>query len=366
MSSSDSYRRDLANLQSKAADLNKELARYESEKAKASAGYSRKMQSAASASSSSSRQSYINDADREQKKAADLGVKIAAVHAKLAQNAKDQASKSAYLQSAMKSEQQAADRESQKQHRLEKDRAKALERDADRRRRVEIDHARNLAQISHPPLRFVQVETPKPEKLRILYLTANPHMDLRTDAEVRGVQQVLKGAKYRDLVEMEQRPAATLGDLIDGLNDVRPHIVHFSGHGGGERIGFEKGDLGENEGQAVGFDLLVDALAATDEPPRMLVLNACDTLTGADKILPAVPVVIAMSEAVLDTAAQVFATALYAAIASGQSVGSALRQARVRIKGALPDEPEEAELPQHVTRDGVDVDSLVLVRPPSA
>ncbi len=365
MASSDSYRRDLVSLAEKAAVLEREKSRYEMDRSKAVEAEHRYGASANGTKSASSRKSYMDNAIREQKKAAELGSKIATVVQKLAQNSKDQASKNVSLLSAQKSEQQVSDRQAEKQRALEKNHLKAMDQDATRRRRAELDHARDLARISHPPLRYVQVEAPKPEKLRILYLTANPHMDLRTEAEVRGVQQVLRGAKYRDLVVLEQRPAATLNDLIDGLNDVLPHIVHFSGHGGGERVGFEKEDLDENDGQTVGFGLLMDALAATDEPPKMLVLNACDTLIGSDKILPAVPVVIAMSEAVLDTTAQVFATALYAAIASGQSVGASLRQARVKIKAALPDEPDEAELPQHVTREGVDVDTFVLVRAPA-
>jgi len=121
-------------------------------------------------------------------------------------------------------------------------------------------------------------------------------MDLRTDAEFRGVQQVLRGAKYRELVEIQQRPAATFFDLL----------VHFSGHGGGEAIGFEQDDPEANDGHAVVFDLLMEALEATDEPPQMLVLNACETLAGADKALSAVPVIIAMSDVVLDLAATVF------------------------------------------------------------
>ncbi|AHE55040.1 hypothetical protein NX02_16810 [Sphingomonas sanxanigenens DSM 19645 = NX02] len=100
---------------------------------------------------------------------------------------------------------------------------------------------------------------------------------------------------------------------------------------------------------------------ATDEPPRLLVLNACDTLDGASAILPAVPVVIAMSDAVLDTAAIVFAQQFYAAVASGQSVGSALKQARVRIEAAVIDKTA-SELPQHISRDDIDIDTLVLVR----
>lgn len=96
------------------------------------------------------------------------------------------------------------------------------------------------------------------------------------DAEVRQVQQALRGAKYRDGVEIALRPAATFQDLLDGLNDVRPHIVHFLGHSGGESIHLDNGDMERNEGQEVDFVLLVKALDATDTPPELLLMNSCD------------------------------------------------------------------------------------------
>ncbi|MDP3512291.1 MAG: CHAT domain-containing protein, partial [Sulfuritalea sp.] len=114
----------------------------------------------------------------------------------------------------------------------------------------------------------------------------------------------------------------------------------------------------------VGFELLLDALGATDQPPQLLVLNACDTLAGTEVILPAVPVVIGMTDDVPDMTAILFAQQFYAAIASGQSVGASLRQARVKVKSVLLAD-DVSLLLQHVARDDIDVDQLVLVRPPT-
>ena len=74
--------------------------------------------------------------------------------------------------------------------------------------------------MSAPTVQYIHevrvIEPPKREKLRILYLAANPEMDLRVDVEVRGVQQAVKRALHRDLVEIDHRPAATPEDLRKG------------------------------------------------------------------------------------------------------------------------------------------------------
>lgn len=175
------------------------------------------------------------------------------------------------------------------------------------------------------------------------------------------MQQALRSARLRDLVSIEQRPAATFQDLLDGLNDVRPHIVHFSGHGGAGALVMDDGELENGRGAQVGFGLLMRAMEATDTPPTLLVLNACDTLDGAESILPVVPVIIAMADEVLDVAATVFAQQFYAALASGQSVGAAHRQALVAIEAAMLEEGAQ-DLPTCISRDDVDVDQLMLVR----
>jgi hypothetical protein len=84
-------------------------------------------------------------------------------------------------------------------------------------------------------------------------------------------------------------------------------------------------------------------------------------LEGIEQILPVVPVVIGMSDSVLDIAAILFAQQFYAALASGQSVGSGLKQARVAIEAAMI-EDGASELPQCSAREDVDISTLVLVK----
>jgi hypothetical protein len=84
--------------------------------------------------------------------------------------------------------------------------ARRTEQEDARRRQAEKRHAQEIARIAQPIVRYVhEVRTlppPKPEVLRVLYRTANPEMDLRTEVEVRDVQQAVRAATHRDLIEI--------------------------------------------------------------------------------------------------------------------------------------------------------------------
>ena len=125
-------------------------------------------------------------------------------------------------------------------------------------------------------------------------------------------------------------------------------------------------EAGESDGHDVEFTLLARLLGATDEPPRLVVLNACESIEGADALLQTVPLVIGMSDTIDDTAAIVFARSFYAALASAQSVATALEQAKVQMLAASmldADQVDNSALPTMRARDDVDPTTVVLVTP---
>lgn len=344
MARSDTLRRELAQLNGKDAALHRDLARHESDAQKHRAEAGKKREAADKAKSASQASSSRRAADTATKRAADAEKKVADVKRKLADLSKHHATKTAQLR-----------REDDSDRRTHA-------RDDDRRRTKEKQHARQLILRAPPQVRYVVVQPPKPEVLRVLYLTSNPGGGvelLRTEAEVRAVQQELRGAVHRDLIDVQMRSAAGPDDLLQGINDVRPHVVHFSGHGGGGGILFDSGDIDSPTGIEMDYTTLSAFLSATDQPPKLLVLNGCDTLEGGDVLLHAVPVVIAMSDTISDLAASVFAAKFYGAIASAQSVGTALKQG----KAALSILPSAAgHLPAHLTRDEIEIESLFLIK----
>lgn len=194
-------------------------------------------------------------------------------------------------------------------------------------------------------------------KLRIAFLTANPSDEgrIRTDIELKAVKRAINASGNRDNVHLEPFTAASFSDLLNALNEYQPHVVHFSGHGGSCSLSFDSEDDLDLSSSQLDFSLINEVVSAIDDPPTMLVFNACDTLKGAEMFTQTVRAVLAMSDSIGDLAAVVFAPAFYAALSAGQSVKSALAQGKAMLKvQAVGDE----ELPTLLLKAGVDAAKL--------
>lgn len=378
--SSDQYRRELAQL---AKDIGKVRSDIGAQEEKARSARSIALQRRASAqrsSSQSTRDSYLRQADSEDKKLATAEKAVGTLQGRLGSLLSRQTAKEQSLRAAERTEEAArvraadAKRKKESSEQAARDRADegrrsrakaaqiALDRDAARRRREETAHARELGRLASGTVRHVVVREPEPEMLRVLYLTASPltpGLDhLRVDTEVNNVLKAIRSAKHADLIDFQHRPAATVQDLVDGLNDVRPHVVHFSGHASGGLL-FDTADLAVPGDHLVGYDTVARLLAATDQSPMLIVLNACDTARGVDRLLEVAPVVIATDDTIQDLSSAIFAVNFYAAIAAAQSIGHAVEQAREMVSLALQ---LDADIISVSSVDGVDPAELRLVR----
>lgn len=361
--SSDQYKREIAQLIKDVGTIRKDISRAEEDASKARAEASRKRSSAQKASSSSSRDMYNRAAEAEDKKVVAAEKRIGTLQDKLAATADRQRGKEQSLRNAERNEQATTDRALETRRRRDKAEQGARDRADAKRRDIEKGHAREIARLSRPTVHHVYIKEPEPEKLRVLYLTASPLAQdsppLRVDAEVNNVLKALRGAKHRELVDLQHRPAATIEDLVNGLNDHRPHVVHFSGHAGGGLL-FDNASLVAPEKHLIGYKAVARLLAATDQPPTVVVLNACETIEAAIEILEAAAIVIATTDTVGDASAGIFATHFYAAIAAAQTVEAAVDQARAMISVALPDEPDVIAI---CAADGIEPHEVRLVKP---
>jgi CHAT domain len=153
------------------------------------------------------------------------------------------------------------------------------------------------------------------------------------------------------------RPAANLKSIIDGLNDLAPGIVHFSGHGYRGGIAVDHAKIKPPAGKVVTFDLLAKAVAAVDTPPQVIVLNSCHSAGAKKAFLPPAKAVVAMGDSIRDLAATAFAAQFYAATAAGQSLKAAFAQGVVAIEAVSLN---EAQTPQLILAYGVNAANIVL------
>ncbi|MFY1635768.1 CHAT domain-containing protein [Solwaraspora sp. WMMB335] len=166
----------------------------------------------------------------------------------------------------------------------------------------------------------------------ILIMSANPRgtSALRLADEVREISAAVTRAQARDRVAVHTAAALRLDDLQQSLQQHRPALVHFSGHGtesDGLLVNDEFGLRQPVPPQALSrlFGILHDSL-------RCVVLSACSTYQQARAVAEHVPCVIGMRGAVPDDTAVRFATGFYEAIAFGQSVRAAFELGCNRIE----------------------------------
>jgi hypothetical protein len=125
---------------------------------------------------------------------------------------------------------------------------------------------------------------------------------------MRDVQEGLQRASQRDDIQFDCKFAVRVRDLRRSLLDIKPQIVHFSGHGSGtEGIVLEND---EGESVLVGTDALANLFALHKENVRCVVLNACYSQEQAEAICKHIPFVVGMSNSIADDSAAAFAVGL--------------------------------------------------------
>lgn len=194
---------------------------------------------------------------------------------------------------------------------------------------------------------------------KILFLAANPKntVRLRLDQEVREIEQRVLLAQMKDRLIMVNKGAVRVGDLQFHLNQERPTIVHFSGHGTEESRIILEDNLGN--ARTVPTEALARVFKVLKDNIRCVVLNACFSSEQAFAISRHIDCVIGMSSSISDEAAVAFSAGFYLAIASGRSVQNAFDQG---INELMLWEIPEEHVPQLLVRDDVDPSEIFLLK----
>jgi hypothetical protein len=181
------------------------------------------------------------------------------------------------------------------------------------------------------------------QPLRILAVLATPNNLPRIDIEQEAniLQQALMQAQESGLVQLQLVMHATPEQLLRELRRFQPHLCHVVSHADFDQERNTGFIVLEDANQGPAFlntSQLTNLLSDSDL--RAIILNGCFTGSYKDDLMTSlagslvdagVPVVIATTRAVIDTAALLFAREFYLAFAEGYNIERSLTEARKRL-----------------------------------
>jgi WD40 repeat protein/energy-coupling factor transporter ATP-binding protein EcfA2 len=206
---------------------------------------------------------------------------------------------------------------------------------------------------------------------KILILAANPLNTVRLslEREIAEIRNTLQLSANHDRFTVEARSTIRQNELQQYLYDIKPQIVHFSGHGmSGETASNDllssrkftviadnklAGLMFEDEhgqAQVVSGIVLANLFALFSTEVVCVVLNACYSIEQAQEIIKYIPYVVCMKREIGDIAARKFSQGFYRAIWDDRSIEEAFASGNNAIE--LDGIPEE-------------LTPVLLTRPPS-
>ncbi len=175
-------------------------------------------------------------------------------------------------------------------------------------------------------------EPPAPDHpLRILVVLGNDPSDatIRADQELLIIERQARRHNAEVLLRALHRPAA--GEIEAALTAFRPHVFHFIGHGETDPAEPPQVYVSTSTGSSTAWNAgrIVEVFAQS--PPRLVVLNACQT--GSAALVRAFTeagciAVVAMMGRIDGAASEHFSERFYGAVFDGEPVDAAVAIAR--------------------------------------
>ena len=210
------------------------------------------------------------------------------------------------------------------------------------------------ASIATPP---GDPRRPDAAPLRLLFLAANPADTgrLQVDEEMRTIRERLREAQALARFDFAVELAVRERDLPRIIMEVRPTLIHFSGHGeeGGAIV------LADQRGEShlLTPARLTELFDIFRGQVQGVIFNACWSQPQAEALVEGagVPWVVGMARTIEDAAARDFAAGFYRALGFGENVARAFRLGCFELAG---DHPDERDTPRLLVGPGVDAETL--------
>lgn len=195
--------------------------------------------------------------------------------------------------------------------------------------------------------------------LKAFVATASPVDQewLDIGGEMRAIRDEIERSGSRRAFEFRECHNARIDDIRRAMLEMRPHILHFSGHSRTDGVAFMH-DRGTSH--LVPTQAFIDLLEATNDSfLTLVILNSCESSEQAKALTRFVDCAIGMSMEIGDTVAREFAKSFYGGLARGRTVKNAFLQAKALLDAhGVPE-----GLVVLCTRDGLDADEIALVDP---
>lgn len=200
------------------------------------------------------------------------------------------------------------------------------------------------------------------DKIKILYVAANPtdtgHLQLQEEA--RDLEERIRMGLHREAFEVIHYLAVRPRDLLRGLQEVQPHIIHFSGHGNSDKEIVLQDDTGHS--QSIAPQDLADLVKLFKTNLKVALLSCCYGHRQAEALNQVLDFTIGMDSPISDSGAVSFSATFYQVLASGGSIRQAFESARLLT---LMEGRPVFDVSDLLVSDGADVDKPFLdVLPP--
>jgi tetratricopeptide (TPR) repeat protein len=195
------------------------------------------------------------------------------------------------------------------------------------------------------------------QTVKVLFLTAHPTSTNRQaiEEETRAIEQKVRAAEHRDVLILQSHWAVRSDDLLHLLNQHRPQIVHFRGHGSPGELCLVGID---GQVRPVSTRALEALFATLRDNIRLVFLNGCSSQEQALALVTTIDCVVRMKESIYGDAAAVFASSFYRALGFGRSIQEAFEQGRTAL---LLEGSSEENVPELLVKNGIDPGRIVLI-----
>lgn len=338
----DTYRNNVARKRDELAKLSADKAR-ESGKIPSLSAKILSAQSAISRTKSASTvKSKLGEIERAQRVLAAIDKKLADLDKKIAAKGKE-------LASEEKKVRQEAEHVEKKRVQEEQKRLQSINRSLQ-------EHGHAQSQMAAEIERLKRV----PERITVLFFATNP-LDtnrLRIDAEVRSIQEMIRLSEHRDSITFETRWAVRPLDILQAINELKPDVVHFSGHGSNTgKLVLENPDGTSN---FVSQEVIAQTFKPSSDKIRLVFFNACFSFEQAMAVTEYIDAAIGMTDSIGDEAARVFAAQFYSSLGFGHSLEKAFAQAKAAL---MLEGIDESDTPMLFLKDGLEAGDIYIVRP---